>query len=302
MRRSVTACTQGGCSSSVRSSLIVTIAPPASSSESRTRATSARSVQWKDAANVATCAPGSTRVARPLESPSNQVTFCHPGCHGVLTAEPKHVRDGIDRDDLPRVASQRHGELSAATTWRRSRCCCGRAPPASQGGRPHAPGNCASSARYPGHGGFEEAFGTGGHGGVENALNTDESQTRISSVEISTTGRQAVAASAGTVRRACTMQYSNASASATHDASMMLVLHPTVDQRRSTVARLDEHADGGGRATVAVEDAHLVVVQLGGGRLRECRRERLAQGGVDGVDRARCRRRPCGRRRPRCAP
>ena len=66
------------------------------------------------------------------------------------------------------------------------------------------------------------------------------------------------------VPRASQSPYSMPSASATSDASRMLGDAPTVVQRACVAvgAVIDEHARDRGRAVAAVEDAHLVVLEV----------------------------------------
>ena len=53
-----------------------------------------------------------------------------------------------------------------------------------------------------------------------------------------------------------------ASLSASHDASTMFSLTPTVPHTSLVVARFDHHPHAGGRALLRVHDAHLVIDEL----------------------------------------
>ena len=81
----------------------------------------------------------------------------------------------------------------------------------------------------------------------------------------------------------------------------MLAATPIVSQDVCAVGGLDEHAGDGVGAVGRVEDAHLVVDQLELARARGRPAQRLAQGVVEGVDRAVALAggdAPAGRRRP----
>ena len=80
--------------------------------------------------------------------------------------------------------------------------------------------------------------------------------------------------------------YSSESARALAEAAMMFVSLPIVDQVRVAVGRVDDDPGPRGRRRLAVEDAHLVVDEVDGVELRVERAERLAQRGVERVDRA----------------
>ena len=80
--------------------------------------------------------------------------------------------------------------------------------------------------------------------------------------------------------------YSSESARAAADAAMMFVSLPIVDQVRAPSARVDDDPGPGRGRRVAVEDAHLVVDEVDVVDARVERAERLAQRGVEGVDRA----------------
>ena len=67
---------------------------------------------------------------------------------------------------------------------------------------------------------------------------------------------------------------------------MMFVSLPIVDHAAVAVARIDDDPGPGPGGRLAVEDAHLVVDEVDVVEHRVERAERLAQGGVEGVDRA----------------
>ena len=80
--------------------------------------------------------------------------------------------------------------------------------------------------------------------------------------------------------------YSSESARAGAEAAMMFVSLPIVDHVRAPSVRVDDDPGARRRRRAAVEDAHLVVDQVDVVELRVERAERLAQRGVERVDRA----------------